>query len=62
MLPPDSSGGSIILQDSDALEQRGWNRQPEGGLAGLGTSPGRIRRARFVNGSGIGVESTSAWV
>ena len=44
--------------------QRGWNTQPEGGLAGLGTSPSRMmrRRLRSVCGSGIGTAESSASV
>src|SRR5581483_8152989 len=36
------SGGSSRGQRSNAYGQRGWNRQPLGGLAGSGTSPGRL--------------------
>ena len=35
--------------------QRVWNRQPEGGLIGLGTSPFRIIRSRFTVGSAMGI-------
>src|SRR3954451_16576984 len=36
------SGGSSTGQRSNAYGQRGWKRQPDGGLAGFGTSPGRL--------------------
>ena len=37
-----SSGGSSTGQRSNAYGQRGWKRQPLGGCAGSGTSPGRL--------------------
>ena len=57
-----SSGGSSTGQRSNAYGQRGWNRQPDGGRAGSGTSPGqRLRqdarpvRARHGRGQRLGV-------
>ena len=45
-------------------QQRVWNRHPDGGLAGDGTSPRRIIRLRVLStrGSGIGTALTSATV
>ena len=40
--------------------QRGWKRQPVGGLTGLGTSPFRMTRWRRSSGSGIGIADISA--
>src|SRR5581483_1017070 len=37
----ESSGGSSTGQRANAYGQRGWKRQPVGGCAGSGTSPGR---------------------
>src|SRR5712692_2084436 len=47
---------------SIALGQRGWNLQPDGGLIGLGTSPGRIMRSVLCFGSGIGIADSNATV
>ena len=57
-----SSGGSSWTQRSWALGQRGWNRQPDGGSIGDGTSPSRITRSRFwaASGSGTGIADSSA--
>src|SRR5262249_51194351 len=57
------SCGSTTRQRSVARGQRGWKRQPDGGLIGFGGSPrtgaARVpRRAR----SGIGIASSSAAV
>src|SRR5205823_11844923 len=38
-LPLSSSGGSFCEQSGCALGQRVWKRHPDGGDAGLGTSP-----------------------
>ena len=40
--------------------QRGWKRQPDGGLTGLGTSPLRMTRWRRSSGSGTGMADMSA--
>ena len=45
-----------------AIGQRGWKRQPLGGLAGLGTSPSRMIRFRARVGSGTGIAEISAFV
>ena len=37
-----SSGGSSLTQTGAALGHRGWNRQPDGGAMGEGTSPARM--------------------
>ena len=55
-------GGSVILHSSVARLHLGWNLQPKGGLAGLGTSPGNTSRPLFLVGSAIGVERTRALV
>ena len=57
-----SSGGSSWTQRSWALGQRGWNRQPDGGSIGEGTSPSRITRSRCsaASGSGTGIADSSA--
>ena len=59
-----TSRGIAVVQISCARGQRGWNTQPLGGLAGLGTSPSRTmrRRDRSVCGSGIGTAESSASV
>ena len=56
------NSGSSTEQFSWAMGQRGWKRQPVGGLRGLGTSPARVMRSRFLVGSGIGMADISAWV
>src|SRR5262249_42931916 len=58
------SGGSVVAQTACALKQRVRKRQPEGGAAGLGTSPRSTmrRRARSRRGSGIGTADSSACV
>ncbi len=53
------SGGSIVRQFSgwpsrSYSQQRVWNRQPGGGLTGLGTSPLRMTRLRFRSATGSG--------
>src|SRR2546428_12214389 len=45
---------SFAEHDGTRSAQRVWNRQPEGGLIGLGTSPSSRIRLRFIVGSGIG--------
>ena len=40
------SSGRSVRQRSTAIGQRGWKRQPDGGLIGLGTSPVRTMRLR----------------
>ena len=37
---------SFCEQEGTRSEQRVWNRQPDGGLIGLGTSPVKITRRR----------------
>ena len=56
--------GSSRAQRSTAIGQRVRKRQPEGGLAGLGTSPVRMMRSRLASSSGswIGTADSSAWV
>src|SRR5215216_2929469 len=54
--------GSWWAQMSIATGQRGWKRQPFGGLSGLGTSPFRIVRCLFRRGFGTGMADISAWV
>jgi hypothetical protein len=39
---------------------RGWNRHPDGGLSGLGTSPFTIARERFVSTSTFATVRISA--
>ncbi len=58
------NAGTSTLQRSNAIGQRVWKRQPEGGLTGEGMSPLmmiRLRR-RSTTGSGIGIAESSAWV
>ena len=52
----------LFLQMSIAYGQRVWNRRPEGGLIGLGTSPFRIIRSRFTVGSAMRFAESKAWV
>jgi hypothetical protein len=51
-----------LEQISLAMGQRVWNRQPEGGLIGLGTSPLSTIRLLFFSGSGIGIADISETV
>jgi hypothetical protein len=44
------------------MKQRGWNGQPEGGLAGLGTSPVSTMRCALRDGDGTGIADRSAFV
>ena len=63
--PICSSGGSTLAQISWAIGQRVRNRQPEGGLMGLGTSPvSRIRSRRPPTAACFtsGTAESSAWV
>ena len=46
--------GSTVVQISIAYEQRVWNRHPEGGLIGLGTSPSSTMRVRVRSTGGFG--------
>src|SRR5262249_5169465 len=55
-----TSGGSSTLQRENAYGQRGWKRQPRGGCAGSGTSPGRaFGRKPRPSGCGIALISDS---
>ena len=61
------SGGTVSAQIAGSpicwrSGQRGWKRQPVGGLTGDGTSPLRITRWRRSVGSGTGMADMSAWV
>ena len=47
-----TSGGSTCAQISCAFQQRVRKRQPEGGLAGLGTSPSSTMRLRLPRCAG----------
>jgi len=42
--------GSSSEQRGIACGQRGWKRHPDGGLSGLGTSPGRMISSRRSSG------------
>ena len=57
-----SSGSTSLHLGNCAFGQRGWNRQPEGGSIGLGTSPSRMIRllAAARSGSGIGTAESRA--
>src|SRR5207247_11303581 len=59
-----TSSGSESTQTCAALGHRGWNRQPDGGLIGEGTSPTRRIRSRRsdASGSGTGTADNSAFV
>lgn len=57
-----SSGGSTWAQICWASGQRVRNRQPEGGLNGLGTSPTSTIRLRLAFGTGSGMAESSAIV
>ena len=54
--------GSISLQRSITNGQRGWKRQPDGGLIGEGTSPGRIISSRTTSGCAGSAAEKSALV
>src|SRR5262245_33491882 len=56
-----SSGGSV-RQRSMTDGQRGWNRQPAGGLTGLGTSPERMISSRRSSGCDGSAAENSAFV
>ena len=61
--PRSISAGSSSAQMSWAFQQRVRNRQPDGGFAGLGTSPSSTIRSRpRWPGSGTGTADRSAWV
>ena len=63
--PICSSGGSTLAQISCAIGQRVRNRQPDGGLIGLGTSPSsriRSRRPPMAACFTSGTAESSAWV
>ena len=57
-----SKAGSCSLHRARAIQQRGWKRQPVGGLIGLGTSPWRTIRSRLAIGSGLGMAEIRALV
>ena len=67
-VPPSTtaSGGSCAAQISCAFQHRVRNRQPDGGLIGLGTSPVSRIRSRWAlsrrAGSGTGTADISATV
>ena len=56
-----SSAAASPAADVLAIGHRVWKRQPDGGLAGLGTSPWRMmrRRARSRRGSATGTADSS---
>ena len=59
------SGGTTSAQMAGSPScwrswQRGWKRQPDGGLTGLGTSPLRMTRWRRSSGFGTGMADMSA--
>src|SRR5690606_7299605 len=62
--PPSSSrqGGVFCLQMALAYGQRVWKAQPDGGLAGFGTSPPRMMRSRLTSGLVDGTADKSASV
>ena len=63
VLPSFSSRRGISFRHcSEAYTQRGWKGQPDGGLAGLGTSPSRMMRSIRLSGSGCGTAESSALV
>src|SRR6266496_4848684 len=47
-----SSGSSSLQMGNWARGQRGWNRHPDGGLIGEGTSPSRMIRFFWAARSG----------
>src|SRR5204863_1493492 len=56
------SSGSIVLQRSTAIGQRGWKRQPAGMWTGFGVSPVRICGTVESRGSRFGTTEMSAFV
>src|SRR2546423_15021257 len=62
--PRSTSAGSSSAQIGCAFQQRVRNLQPEGGLAGLGTSPSSTIPLRLPRcpGSSIGTAESSACV
>ena len=58
------SAGSSVLHLSKAFGQRGWKRQPDGGLSTLGTSPRTMAcgRRASTSGSATGIAASSASV
>ena len=57
-----SSSGSLSLQASIAMGQRGWKRQPDGTSIGFGVSPRRIWALTRRLGSRRGTTESSAFV
>ena len=55
--PCGASSGGSTLHRSMTRGQRGWNAQPEGTFAGLGTSPGMAARVALADGSATGAEA-----
>ncbi len=55
------SEGVSVLQMGIAWGQRGWNRQPEGGVMRFGTDPG-IDVSSLSGWSSRGMEASSPWV
>ena len=62
--PRSVSAGSSVLHLSKAFGQRGWKRQPDGGLSTLGTSPCTMAcgRCASTSGSATGIAASSASV
>ena len=58
------SGGSTVLQTAIAFGQRGWKRQPDGGLQRARHLAGddRARRRASTSGSATGIAASSASV
>ena len=46
--------GSTIEHAGSAFGHLGWNRQPEGGLMGVGTPPAKMILLRLALGSATG--------
>ena len=49
------NSGSTFMHSSTVKGQRVWNTQPEGGFAGLGGSPLRMKRLRCLSNLGRGM-------
>ena len=56
------SSGTVFAHSSIAIGHRVRNRQPDGGLMGVGTSPFKTIRSRFCCGSGTGIAESKACV
>src|SRR5699024_1085210 len=53
-----SNAGEIVLHLSITNGHLVWKTQPDGGVAGFGTSPFKTIRSFWTSGSGLGIAET----